>query len=287
MKILFGVQGTGNGHLSRARALCGHFSKTSAQVDYFFSGRQREKFFDMDAFGDFQVNEGLTLVVDNGRVRHLKTVFNGKPLRFLKDVRQLDLDSYDVVISDFDPVVAWAGKLRKKPVINIGHQPAFHYPVPRGESSLASELLLKHFAPSTVHLGLHWHHFGYPILPPIVPTGLTSGEVEKNKVLVYLPFDHPGKIASMLRSFPQYEFYVYSPEHGMSTDTGNIHQRMISLSGFHRDLLTTNGVICNAGFETPSECLQLGKKFWLNRCKNKWSKCPTLSRSSNWGSVKA
>ncbi len=47
MRILYGVQGTGNGHLSRARVVAKALAKHYIQVDYFFSGRQPEQFFDM------------------------------------------------------------------------------------------------------------------------------------------------------------------------------------------------------------------------------------------------
>lgn len=47
MKILFGVQGTGNGHISRARALNKYLKADGISVDYIFSGRERDKYFDM------------------------------------------------------------------------------------------------------------------------------------------------------------------------------------------------------------------------------------------------
>jgi uncharacterized protein (TIGR00661 family) len=261
MKILFGVQGTGNGHLSRARAMGESLAAADVDVDYLFSGRQREKFFDMELFGDFQVKEGLTFMTDNGRVQYLKTAANSKPLRFFNDIRQLNLEPYDVIISDFEPVVAWAGKLRKKTVIGVGHQPAFHYPIPLGEKSLLSTMVLRHFAPATVHLGLHWHHFNQPLLPPIVPSLLQPGAAKSGKILVYLPFERPEAVMALLKPFTRYQFYIYSPYHTADEDSGHLHQRKVSLHGFHHDMLTAEGVICNAGFETPSECLQLGKKI--------------------------
>lgn len=45
MRILYGVQGTGNGHLSRSRVVAKALAKHDIQVDYFFSGRQPEQFF--------------------------------------------------------------------------------------------------------------------------------------------------------------------------------------------------------------------------------------------------
>src|SRR5690606_32265718 len=55
MKILYGVQGTGNGHITRTRAMARELGKRSVAVDYLFSGRPADKFFDMEEFGDYRV----------------------------------------------------------------------------------------------------------------------------------------------------------------------------------------------------------------------------------------
>ena len=49
MKILYGVQGTGNGHMARTKALLPELKKSGAQIDFVFSGRKQEDFFDMQA----------------------------------------------------------------------------------------------------------------------------------------------------------------------------------------------------------------------------------------------
>ncbi len=43
MKILYGAQATGNGHVTRARAMAPTFNKAGLDVDYLFSGRDPEK----------------------------------------------------------------------------------------------------------------------------------------------------------------------------------------------------------------------------------------------------
>ncbi|HFF2915998.1 TPA: glycosyltransferase family protein, partial [Vibrio cholerae] len=42
MKILYGVQGTGNGHIARSRAMCAALKQQQVDVDYLFSGRPVE-----------------------------------------------------------------------------------------------------------------------------------------------------------------------------------------------------------------------------------------------------
>lgn len=50
MRILYGVQGTGNGHLSRARVMAKALVEHNIQVDFLFPGRKPEDFFDMECF---------------------------------------------------------------------------------------------------------------------------------------------------------------------------------------------------------------------------------------------
>ena len=56
MKILYGVQGTGNGHYQDSRLL--PELRPGIDIDFVFSGRRREDFFDMASFGDFRLFEG-------------------------------------------------------------------------------------------------------------------------------------------------------------------------------------------------------------------------------------
>lgn len=267
MKILYGVQGTGNGHLSRARGMAKHLGRRGADVSYLFSGRPRGQLFDMEAFGDYQVRQGLTFTVCDGKVSYLRTVLGNNPLRFVQDVLALDLSTYDVVLNDFEPVTAWAARLRGKPVISFGHQPAFRHNIPVCGGDWLSRTILRYFAPGDVNIGLHWHHFGQQILPPIIHFERDDTLVIDNRILVYLPFEEQQPLIAMLRYLPVWDFYLYAPGH-VWIDDGNIHLRPLSVAGFQHDLKTSAAVICNAGFELPSEALQLGKKLLVKPLHN-------------------
>ena len=52
MKILYGIQGTGNGHITRARVMASCFKELGIDVDYVFSGRPEKDYFDMQDFAD-------------------------------------------------------------------------------------------------------------------------------------------------------------------------------------------------------------------------------------------
>ena len=122
MRILYGVQSTGNGHITRARAMARALADQGLSVDYLFSGREADQFFDMEGFGAYRLCQGFTLAIENGRLDTLGTLRRLAPRRFLREVRALDLEPYDLVITDFEPVTAWAARLRHKPSVGIGHQ---------------------------------------------------------------------------------------------------------------------------------------------------------------------
>ena len=54
MRILYGVQATGQGHISRARAMAEAFEPLGVEVCWLFSGRPRGRLFDMEPFGHYR-----------------------------------------------------------------------------------------------------------------------------------------------------------------------------------------------------------------------------------------
>lgn len=257
MKILYGVQGTGNGHISRSRKMAAHLRARGAEVTYLVSGRDRARLFDMECFGDFQHRRGLTMTTIDGTVRYGRTLLDAHPLEFIRDVKALPVDDYDVVISDFEPVTAWAAKLAGKTCIGIAHQYAFLHPIPGRRGNLASRAVLRWFAPVDIPVGLHWHHFDSAILPPIIDTRLTRNRGDADFVLVYLPFEQQAAVTALLQQYSNYRFVQYSPDLA-DGEAGNVSLRRTCLDGFRADLCAAGAVICNAGFELVSECLHLG-----------------------------
>ncbi|MEO0444370.1 MAG: glycosyltransferase family protein, partial [Pseudomonadota bacterium] len=194
MKILYGVQATGNGHITRARAMHKALQAHNFQVDYLFSGREKEKLFDMDDFGDFACHSGLTFVTDAGSVKPFATYQENSFKQLLSDIKTLDLSAYDLVLTDFEPISAWAAKKQNKPSIAIGHQYAFDHKIPKRGNNPVTALFMQYFAPASMRLGLHWHHFGQNILPPIADTHEQAIDVIDNKIIVYLGFESNNEV---------------------------------------------------------------------------------------------
>jgi uncharacterized protein (TIGR00661 family) len=260
MRIFYGVQGTGNGHITRARVMAKELHKAGIEVDFQFTGRAFDKYFDMAVFNGYQLRNGLTFAVDKGQVSYFKTLLTSKPITFVKDVQKLDLTDYDLVISDFEPVTAWAAKSQGVPVLGIGHQYAFKHKIPRSGSDPLAELVMKFYAPADIGVGLHWHHFGQPVLPPIIEIPEVSKEAIKNKIIVYLPFEDTRTVINHLSPFKNFEFHIYTPE-VVASEHDFIVCKALSRDGFQQDLIDCAGIISNAGFELASEALQMGKKI--------------------------
>ncbi len=260
MKILYGIQATGNGHISRSRMLAKYFNqrKIDVEVQYLFTGRDPKQLFDMEEFGEFWSRQGLTFVTQNGEVDYLKSAFHNNLFRFIYDVINLPVENFDLLITDFEPVTAWAAKLHHKAVIGIGHQYAFGKNTPVTGANFLAKNILKNFAPAKKSVGLHWHAFDNNILPPIIDTQLQikALPIHNNIIVVYLPFENQIAVTQLLQRFPQWRFIQYA------TDTenkkqGNVSLRKVCYQGFKNDLCQAKGVICNSGFELISECLHL------------------------------
>ncbi|MBD1584594.1 MJ1255/VC2487 family glycosyltransferase [Pseudoalteromonas sp. S16_S37] len=288
MKILYGVQGTGNGHTTRARIMAECFARLGVEVDYLFSGRPRDKYFDMEAFGDYQSCEGLSFSTQSGQINKLDTLKKLKLGQLYKDVRHLDVSSYNLIFNDFEPITAWAGKLAKVPVIAMSHQASFLFPeVPVEGAGFLKRKLLKSFAPANIHLGVHWQPFAKNIIPPFIPYQVPDKLCQSvtNKVLVYLPFEELSKIIELLQDFPDKEFYCYHPD-AQNQSLSNIHLRAPSRDGFLKDLANTSGIVANAGFELSSEAMKFGKKLLLKPLSGQFEQLSNALTLENMGRAK-
>jgi uncharacterized protein (TIGR00661 family) len=261
MKILYGVQTTGNGHISRSRELIRELKNLGHTVQVLLSGRKPAMPSELKDFEPYQRLRGLTFCTRRGRLRYFQTAFSLNFWQLYRDIASFDGSSFDLVITDFEPISARIARRKSLPSIGVGHQYAFVHAVPMAGDSLLSRFIIKNFAPADHPVGLHWHHFDQPILPPIVPRRINGSDKRiDNKILVYLPFEQLNDILALLKPFGSHEFFIY---HSLTRaeDRDNLHLRPYSRVGFLNDLTECSGVISNAGFELASEAMHLGKKI--------------------------
>lgn len=262
MKILYGVNAFGNGHITRSRVMAKELKKAGHDVTFLFSGREQDKFFDMEDFGDKIIyKKGLQFYIKNGKVDIFKSITNNDISQVLKDIDNINCADYDLIISDFEPITAWAAKLQNKTSIGIGHQYAFTKKIPVSHTNKFVLWLMNHYAPVKIGLGLHWHHFNENILPPIIDVEHfeKNNIIIDNKILVYLPFENQDNLVELFSKFTNYDFFVYNKDYQKVID--NTSFRTFNKDGFLFDLQTSSAVICNAGFELASEAIHLNKKL--------------------------
>ncbi len=258
MNILYGVQATGQGHISRARAMADALAHHDIEVTWLLSGRPQDQLFDMAIFGDYEHRQGLTFVTESGRLRYRKTATRNNLRQFLSDVNALDLSSFDLVVTDYEPVTAWAGRRQQRDVIGIGHQYAFGPKTPKAGNSVIQQAIMQRFAPVSRPVGLHWAAFDSNVLPPILDLPQLPSDPPDDVILVYLPFEDQAHISQWLQGFPEHQFVQYA--NGINDeDRANVGRRRANIKGFKADLARCKGVICNSGFELISECLQWQK----------------------------
>ena len=263
MNILYGVQATGNGHISRSREIIRCLKQKGHNVFVIFSGRDPASLWDVDDFLPYKIFKGLSFSTYRGRIKYFKTAFGLNLKTFYSDINSFDASGFDIAISDFEPVTSRIASKHSLPSIGIGHQYAFFHDIPTQGSNPVTRFIIKHFAPVDYPIGLHWYHFGYPILPPIVPSfDKKNISFIKNKILVYLPFEEPEDIIRFLSPFKYFDFFVYH-KFDKPSIKGNIRLCPFSRNGFLNDLNECSGVISNAGFELISEALTIGKKVLI------------------------
>ena len=120
MRILFGVQGTGNGHISRSRTLARALKARGIEVDYLFSGRAADGSFEMGEFGGYRTFPGITFASHQGRISGWRTLKGLSPLRFWQDLRALDCRDYanaglKIINPDMDAIERRLQGLEEKP----------------------------------------------------------------------------------------------------------------------------------------------------------------------------
>ncbi len=273
MKLLYGIQGTGNGHISRSTRIIDCLQKQGVEVDVIFSGRDVKNRYDSDIIKSPRFFKGFTFKVNRGGIQFFKTIKHLSLSSFYRDVQNFDASSYDIVITDFEPVSAWVAKVHKKHCIGIGHQYAFLHDIPMDRKNPLSKWILRFFAPADISIGMHWCHFNRPIVPPVIPEGIDRPGSTKDHtlVLVYLPFEDRLQVRDLLLSFKDITFSVYAGEKGeKGSREHNIVWHPFSKAEFYNDLARCSGVICNAGFELPSEALSLGKKILVKPVKGQF-----------------
>jgi uncharacterized protein (TIGR00661 family) len=270
--ILYGVNGEGSGHSTRAKEVLRHLVRKghSVHVASFDRGLANLK-------DEFDVTEiyGLRISYVNNRVRYQKTVAKNllsapKAVRSNQTLMRLtDEWKIDLVITDFEPMTCLVGHRKGLPVIAVDNQHCItnadvNFPKQYRRDAAATKLVASLMTPRVnaylvisffpVNIRKKNTHLFSPLLRNEV---LTASPTIGDHVLVYVTSPSP-RLAEMLKRV-RCRFVAYG--FGRDGFEGNVTFKKPSQSGFLADLISCKAVIANSGFSLISEALHLGKPY--------------------------
>ncbi|HET9408276.1 MAG TPA: glycosyltransferase family protein [Candidatus Sulfotelmatobacter sp.] len=270
--ILYGVNGEGAGHSTRAKEVLTHLASRghTLHVATFDRGLRNLR----DQFDVIEIY-GLRFAYVDNRVRYRRTVAKNlitipRAARSLSNLKDLaEKWSIDLVITDFEPLTCHIGHKLDLPVISIDNQHCLtntvvSYPRKFRRDAAAAKLVTRLMTPhADAYLVISF--FSAPVkkrntflFPPLLRQQiLDASPTLADHVLVYVTSPAPAlaKLLAMVRCrFIAYGFDREGRE-------GNIVYKKPSLDGFFADLISAQAVIANSGFSLVTEALHLGKPY--------------------------
>lgn len=270
MKILYAIQGTGNGHLSRARDII-PILQQKGEVDILVSGIQAD--VELPHFIKYKF-KGLSFIFGKkGGIDLLATYRKSNLKNLFEEIKSLPIEDYDLVINDFEPVSAWACKMKNKPCIGLSHQAAVinsKSPKPKKNDALG-KAILHNYAPVTQAYGFHFAEYDKNIFTPVIRSQVRDAIAKDDKhFTVYLPAYDDKRIIKILGEIKNIQWQVFSKHSKKEYRTGNVHIRPIENEAFIESFINCAGILCGAGFETPAEALFLKKKLLVIPMKGQY-----------------
>ncbi|OYU96269.1 MAG: glycosyl transferase [Bacteroidetes bacterium B1(2017)] len=283
MKILYGVQGTGNGHITRAIEIIPHLQKWG-QVDILVSGTSSD--IELPFEVKYKYN-GLSFVFGKqGGVDVWRTYWKLKSFKLMKEIKTLPIHKYDLIISDFEPVSSWAALKAGKPCIGLSNQIATLHPMAPmpAKTDLLGKLVLSHYAPVTIGYGYHFKALDQHVFTPIIRKEVRElTPTSEGHYTVYLPAYSDKKIIKHLQKFEAIKWEIFSKHSKKKYKEKNCKIQPIHSDKFLSSLGSCEGVICNAGFGTTSEALFLKKKLLVIPMKNQFEQHCNAAMLSQMG----
>jgi uncharacterized protein (TIGR00661 family) len=270
--ILYGVNGEGSGHSTRAKEVILHLQEQGHTVHVASSDRGLRN---LSEFFDVTEIYGLRFAYVNNRVRYERTVAKNlkSAPRAARSVRRLgDLAKQrkvDLVCTDFEPLTCHVGHQLHLPIISIDNQhcltnASVSYPKEFRRDAAAAKLVTRLMTPrANVYLAISF----FPakakknntyLLPPILRREILGAKPSiGDHVLVYVTSPSPDLAALLQQVRSDFRCYGF----GREGHDANIAYKKPSAAEFQKDLVSCKGVIANTGFSLVSEALHLGKPY--------------------------
>ncbi len=275
MRILLAVQGTGNGHISRARDII-PLLQNYGSLDIAISGTQADVTLNQIIKYKFY---GFSFIFGTkGGVNHWQTFKKSRLRQLWHDIRSFPVEDYDLIINDFEPVTAWACKLKGVSCIALSHQSAFlsvKTPRPKNKWDQPrwnwAEWVLKYYAPCTHAYAFHFEAYDDFIFTPVIREEIRRLKVSnQGYYTVYLPAYGDDFLQSYLLAIPEVEWQIFSKHSKKEYTIANLHFRTVQNEAFNESLAGCAGLLTGGGFEGPAEALFLGKKVFSIPMHGQW-----------------
>jgi len=270
MRILYAIQGTGNGHISRASEVIPYL-KQHGEVDILISGTQAEVTLPYPITYRFH---GFSYIFGKrGGIDFWATLKQVKLIRLIRDVLFLPVKQYDLVIIDFEPVSAWACKLKNKQSFGMSHQAAFlskKSPRPK-KKDLFAEWVFKYYAPVKHKIGFHFEPYDDFIYTPVIRSRVRFARPEeKNHITVYLPAYDDKYLLSFFEKIDTINWHIFTKHSKTAYSHKHVSVIPVDNEAYTESLETCKGLITGGGFEAPTEAIFLGKKVMVIPMQNQY-----------------
>ncbi|MBW3020233.1 hypothetical protein KY334_02975 [Candidatus Woesearchaeota archaeon] len=267
MHIAYGVTGVGYGHAIRSKTVIEHLRKKH-KVTVFTYG------MGLKVFPDATLLEGFELCYDENKIRPFKTFFANLiklPRRIKNNFEVLTKFNPDIIITDYEPMTHWFGKLKGKKVIGIDNINAItriKTPELKNFKAKIMARIVSFFITPLCDEYLITTFFKKAIkkktrifLPILREEILKLKPKNGNHIVVYMTSSHYDK--ELIKIFSKFKenFIVYG--FNKSEKINNVIFKKFSEKEFMKNLESSKAVICYGGFSLITESLYLKKPLFV------------------------
>ena len=271
MKIHYGVLMQGQGHLNRSAAMIRQLRSRGHQVNVLLAGDAPPPYA-REAVGAYDYAPLPNLTLENGRLRYRRTAgafFGSMPRRAALVAglaRTFAKHRVDLVLSDFEPITAWAACVSRAPSAGIagqyrmtrtdaaGPDAPIDRALTRGLVETWTPGLSRYFAVS--FCPMRATRAQTEVVGPIVDPSLRSEPTRRaGFFLAYLYSYPPERVLTALAGHGHFRVYGM----GASEPRGDVEFLATDRASFLRDLAACDGVVFNGSFQGVCEAAVLGK----------------------------
>ena len=282
MKILFGVQTEGNGHITQCIATKQYLQSQGIEVTTAFAAKKKRglpKYF-TDEFNVIDYN-GFDFVFDNvGRVVIWKTIVKNTfelprlIVSFIKICTIIQKEKPDAIFNYYEPLVGLTALFFKNiKYVSFGHQYAMDSVIyPRINGYIVQKLFLSIINKITSIrakiVALSYYEFNDATMivsPPILRAESYSiSDKKEDFVLVYLMNeDMLPQLISQAKKYPDINIQCFTKLTKQYDELPNL--KLFNLDGklFQEKMKVCKAVVCSGGFETSAEAIYQNKPLLM------------------------